>query len=192
MSGSESATWLAYWQAARETPRDKERLRRSLIWGVCHVHTGVKAAENEFARYIDTGERPRIWPTVKGRAIDDINAYVAALDFPRWERLPLKAKLEDVVRHVHGLGYVKAAFGLTSGGFADIACIDVHIGRERLGYTGRVPTYRTADAYLADVKRAYGKVRGSGKAQWTDYARLVPAFAREGHIAFFSRIGVTG
>lgn len=189
MTRNSVAQWETYWQAARETPGDKERLRRSLIWGICHIHTGVKAAENEFERYINTGQRPRIWPTIKGRAIDDIDAYVAGLDFDRWLALPVKARLEDIVRHVHGLGYVKAAFGLTSGGFADIACIDTHIGKHRLGYAGRVPTYRTVDRYLEDVKRAYGKVRGSGKAQWTDYARLVPAFARDGHRVFFAAIG---
>lgn len=204
--------WEQRYNAVREQAPSLERLRLGLIWALCHVHTPVSQAEHEFASYVWDGALPdgTMLPDHKHKGIESVNAYVMGLDFEWWLSLSDVERVTDVVRHVWGLGAPKATFGLTSAGYADIACLDTHIidyrlvpliterdiarARKRLLNSWRTNMGRATQGvqrYVAAVTRAYGMVAGSGREQWRDYAILHADFARDGHAVFFEAVGVS-
>ncbi|MGE0371930.1 MAG: hypothetical protein AB7Q01_08590 [Gammaproteobacteria bacterium] len=85
-----------------------------------------------------------------------------------------------------GFGPTKAAFGLSLAGFARLPCLDRHICRlhglaeSKVARLCCIPPERAAPAYLRYCRQVYptGDMR---LQQWTDYARIVPAFARSLH-----------
>jgi hypothetical protein len=189
--------WRENWDKVRTEEPTLERLRLSLIWGICHVHARVEEAEITFTEYVETGEitSPMLLERRK-RAIASVNdwLYSERFEFDTWCALPYDAKLLTVMFNVYGLNAVKASFALTSGGFADIACLDSHIYSYRLNKSAPRFAGCTRDAtrclsnlkrYLDDVLSAYGRIVGSGFMQWVDYENLVDAFAEDGHATYF-------
>src|SRR6266498_830105 len=143
------ANWKGYLRDVRALEPDRERLRRALIWGVFTVYCSVAASERDFDHFMRTGTfRNRQLATRRWRAIGDVNAYVAGLDFDKWVRRSTARKIQGIVNNVHGLGYAKASFALTCGGFADVPCLDVWALRVRLGVEKRA--WRNVEAYLRD------------------------------------------
>ena len=175
-----------YLAAVRERPLERETLFRGLVWAICHVHNQVVTGEREYLRWATTGELPNTLPLMRHRGIRDAHRFAYTVNLARFQRLPLRGKLEAIVGAIYGLSYAKATFALTCIGQANVACIDVHIGRKY----GVRTQWRNAGAYLASVKQAYGKVHGSGDEQWRDYYRVIKAFRRSNHAPFFATIGV--
>ena len=177
-------SWRDNWTRARATPGDRERLRRALSWAVFTVHAQVAESERSFAFYATTGAlRTRCLIDRRTRALASVDAFCDGLRWRTFARLSIAGKIDAIVNGVYGLGYAKATFALTFAGFADVACLDVHAIRRGLGQERA--SWRSAGAYLNDVRRAFGCVRGSGFRQWCAYEQWVPAFARSQHAGVF-------
>lgn len=179
--------WRQYLRDARALDLTRERLYRGLVWAICHVHNQVSTGESEYVRWVDHGILPSTLPRVRHRAIRDAHTYSQVVDLHTFARWSTERKIDDIVRHVHGLSYAKATFALTCLGVIDVACIDVHLGRKY----GVKTSWSNARRYLDTVKAIYGRVHGSGRKQWNDYWHTVRAFRRTSHAPFFRSIGVT-
>jgi len=177
-------TWRENWARVRAEPCDIERLRLSLQWAVFTVHSQVAESEKSFRFYATTGAlRTACLADRRTRALESVDAFCRALRWRTFARASTAAKIDQIVRAVYGLGYAKATFALTFAGLIDVACMDVHAIRRGLGQERA--QWRDARAYLADVRRAFGCVRGSGRRQWAAYEQWVPAFARSQHASIF-------
>lgn len=194
--------WRQWYRAAHARPT-LDQLRLGLVWAACHVHTRVGQAEWEFREYVRTGKLPvgTLLSTRKKATVKAIHAWLYGPEFDWYAFLELDTagKLEAVVSNISGLGATKGAFGLTSAGLTDLACLDVHILEYRaptLARTfarwhrwGHSPAIET-ERYLRAVLWSYGRLDGSGWDQWTDYETLVPAFRTDGHRVWFEAIGI--
>ena len=187
MGGLGPVHWRVNWATVRASTCDRERLRWALKWAVFTVHSSVAEAERSFRFYATTGAlRTRCLENRRTRALAEVDAFCDTLRWRTFRRASVAAKLDSIVAGVYGIGYAKATFALTFAGVIDVACLDVHAIRRALGRE-RVQ-WRNARAYLVDVRRAFGIVRGSGRRQWAAYEQWVPAFARSQHAGVFEII----
>lgn len=184
-----TAKWIEYKAAMAQHDPTPERLRAGLCWAVCTVHSSVRISEREFEAYWYHGRLPRSLPTMRTRALADVERFMNRLDFQHFLSLSLSSQLTSIVQSVHGLSYAKAAFALDCSRVANVACLDVWMVRTRL-HLDRAPNWRNAEHYLDLVEQAFGCREGSGTLQWKAFMELPTAFRSTNHEVVFRAMGV--
>lgn len=177
----------------------REQLFKGLSVGIITANEAIKPSEKEVLAFLRQGRWPEYLATRRVAALESAAQYALSVDLSEFAKMSATEKVQDIAENVYGLGYVKAAFGLTTSGLADLGTLDVWMSRATLGQAA-IPTFKSAEEYAKVLKQVWGTAvqeLGEGIAFQDVYqgvlarVKSLGTFSRYGHAAFFQALGLT-
>lgn len=193
------STW-AEMRAARDADRMRYRLFCACTFAIMSVHTPASHAEWQFEQYMSTGVFPdgSMLDVSKSSSILVLTEWCDTVTFEDMD-VDGWALADTIMRHVRGLGTVKASFASALCGNPEPYCLDTHGIQLVASRTGekysRILRSIRADKCLGSRAidaawkryRAWGETTfGSRNHQWEFFALAVPEFRDAGHAIYFA------